>query len=386
LQFTNITTAFKGSDILNLKNLPELNFVEADIEKMLADAKAIVEASLGRTVSRADPIMLLIKSLLAIICQLLLLIDRTAKQNLLYYAEGDALEHIGAEVGVERLPATNAQVTCNVKLSADMSKTVTIVKDTRVNSGDEINFALDEDLIFLPGEVEKTAKFTCVEVGEVGNGYGIGELCRIVDPQAYLSEITNITVSDGGSDVESDDHLRNRIAIAPESFSVAGPFGAYEFFTREASSLVTDVFIDSENPGEVDIYFLQNDDIPTAEVVEIVYNYLSNRSLRPLTDNLFVKVPVQIYYNIDLIYYIGKEDVAESVTIQQKVSQAVDDFILWQKSKIGRDINKTELEYKIRSAGAKRVEIAEPAFTVVGKNQVAVCNNVNVIFSGIEDD
>ena len=149
---------------------------------------------------------------------------------------------------------------------------------------------------------------------------------------------------------------------------------------------MTDVFIDSENPGEVDIYFLQNNDIPTAEVVEIVYNYLSNRSLRPLTDNLFVKVPVVINYNIDLIYYISKEDVAESVTIQQKVNQAVDDFILWQKSKIGRDINKTELEYKIRSAGAKRVEIAEPAFTVVGKNQVAVCNNVNVIFSGIEDD
>ena len=370
---------------MNLKNLPELNFVEVDIEKMLTDAKKIVEAELGRSVSRADPLMLLIKSLLAVIAQYSLLLDEVAKQNLLYYAKKEALEHIGALVGVERLLATKAVVTCKVSLSAEMTKTVTIVKNTRVNAGDDINFALNEDLIFLPGEVEKTAKFTCVEFGAVGNGYGVGELKKIVDPQAFLASIENITVSDGGADVESDDSLRERIAIAPESFSVAGPFGAYRFFTFEASSLVTDVFIDSENPGEVDVYFLQENDLPTPEVIDIVYNYLSDRSRRPLTDNLFVKIPEVINYNIDLIYYIAEEDAGEVVAIQNKISQQLTKFIEWQKSKIGRDINKTELEYRIRAAGAKRVEIIEPAFTVIAKNQVAVCENVNAIFGGLEE-
>lgn len=370
---------------MNLKNLPELNFVEVDIEKMLADAKKIVESELNRTVSRADPIMLLIKSLLAVIAQYSLLLDEVAKQNLLAYSKDDALEHLGALVGVSRLTATKAVVTCKVSLSAVMTKTVTIVKDTRVNAGDDINFAMDEDLIFLPGEVEKTAKFTCVEFGEVGNGYGVGELNKIVDPQAFLAAIENVTVSDGGADVESDDSLRERIAIAPESFSVAGPFGAYRFFTFQASTLVSDVFIDSENPGEVDIYFLQENDLPTPEVIDIVYNYLSDRSRRPLTDHLFVKVPEVIYYNIDIIYYIAEEDAAEVVPIQNKVDAAVADFITWQRSKIGRDINKTELEYQVRKAGAKRVEIVEPAFTVVEKNQVAVAENVNVIFGGVEE-
>ena len=370
---------------MKLNNLPELNFVEVDIEKMLADAKKIVEAELGRSVSRADPIMLLIKSLLAVIAQYSLLLDEVAKQNLLSYAKGDALEHLGALVGVSRLTATKAQVTCKVSLSAEMSKTVTIVKDTRVNAGDDINFAMDEDLIFLPGEVEKTAKFTCVEFGAVGNGYGVGELDKIVDPQAFLATIENVTVSDGGADVESDDNLRERIAIAPESFSVAGPFGAYRFFTFQASSLVSDVFIDSENPGEVDIYFLQENDLPSAEVVEIVYNYLSDRSRRPLTDQLFVKVPEIIYYNIDIKYYISEEDAGDAVSVQAQVDKAVAQFIMWQKSKIGRDINKTELEYQVRKAGAKRVEIVEPAFTVIGKNQVAVAENVNVQFGGIEE-
>ena len=370
---------------MNLKNLPELNFVEVDVEKMLSNAKTICEGILQRPIERADPLYLFLKSLIAIVAQYQLLVDEVAKQNLLYYSKGEALEHIGALVGVERLPATKAVVTCKVTLSADLNRTVTILAGTRVNSGNEINFAMDEDLIFLPGEVEKVGKFTCVEVGEVGNGYAVGELNKIVDPQPYLAEIKNITISDGGADVESDDSLRGRIAIAPESFSVAGPFGAYEYFTKQASSLVSDVFIDSENPGEVDIYFLQENDLPTAEMLEIVRNFFT-RDIRPLTDNLFIKSPEVVYYNIDLIYYIGKESAAEVVQLQQKVSQAVADFITWQKSKIGRDINKTELEYRIRAAGAKRVEIAEPVFTTINKNEVAICENMNVIFAGVEDD
>lgn len=371
---------------MDFKNLPELNFVDVDIEKMLAEAQEIVEGVLGRSVSRADPLMLFIKSLLAIICQLLLMINDLAKQNLLYYSRKKALDHIGALVGVYRLPASAATVTCKVTLSAEMERTVTIKKGTRINAGDEINFALDEEIIFLPGEVEKTAKFTCVEVGVVGNNYSVGQLKKIVDPQPFLLAIENVTVSDGGADVEDDESLRERIAIAPESFSVAGPRGAYEFFVKQASSLISDVFVRSENPGEVDIYILQENDLPTEEVIEIVENFLSDREVRPLTDQVFVKVPEVVNYNIDLIYYISANDAGSSSIIRQKVENAVEEFITWQKSKIGRDINKTELEYKIRAAGAKRVEIAEPSFTIVEENQIAVCENKNIFFAGLETD
>ena len=371
---------------MNKNNLPALTFASADIEKMLADAKSIVENILGRPVERSDPLMLFLKSLIAVVAQLQILVDYSAKMNLLAYSTGDALEHLGYLVGVYRLDATAATVTCKVTLSATMSKAVTILQGTRVNAGDDINFALDEDLTFLAGEVEKTAKFTCVEVGEVGNGYGVGELNKIVDPQPFLLAIENTTISDGGSDIESDDSLRERIAIAPESFSVAGPFGAYEFFTRQASNLITDVAIFSENPGEVDIYFLQENDLPTAEVIELVETALNDRTVRPLTDQVFVKVPEVVNFDIDLKYFIAASDSASATVIQAKVDKAVEDFILWQKSKIGRDINKTELEYQVRLAGAKRVEITAPTFTAVEDNQVAVCENCAINYAGLEDD
>lgn len=368
-------------------NLPELNFVEVDAEKMLDSAKKICEGILNRELGRADPLLVFLKSMIAIILQQQLLIDEIAKQNLLYYSTGAALEHLGALVGVSRLPASTATCTCQVTLSAAMNKTIIIPAGTRVTSGDNVYFALDSDLIFLAGETSKTAKFTCAESGITGNNYQPGDLKKIVDPRPFLLSIENITASDGGADVEDDESLRQRIAIAPESFSTAGPTGAYEYFTKQASNLITDVCISSENPGEVDVYFLQEGgNLPSPEVISLVEAALNDRKVRPLTDFVVVKSPEIINYDIDLTYFISTEDSSTAALIQEKVNRAVEDFILWQKSKIGRDINKTELEYKIRLAGAKRVEIISPTFQTVEYNQVAVADVVNVNFAGLEVD
>lgn len=370
---------------MTFDNLPELNFVDTDIEKMLSDAKTVVEGILGRTVARADPLMLFVKSLLVIIYQQRLLIDTVAKDNLLFYSTGDALEHLGALVGVYRLPATKAAVTCQLTLSAPISRAITIRQGTRVTAGDNINFAMDDDLTFLAGQTELTAKFTCTEEGELGNGYAPGELSVIVDPQSFLAVIKNITTSEGGADIESDDNLRERIRIAPESFSSAGPTGAYEFFVKQASSLIEDVFIDSENPGEVDIYpLLKNGELPGAEILSLIDDVVNDREIRPLTDQVFIKIPETVDYDIDLIYWISRDDSAIAAKIQNQVEAAVQDFILWQKSKLGRDLNKTELEFKIRAAGAKRVEINYPSFAVIPDNAIAVCQNVSVAYAGLE--
>ena len=372
---------------MQIGNLPQLTFADANIDEMLENAKTIAEKILGREVRRADPLMLFLKSMIAVIAQYNLLLDELAKMNLLAYSKGKALEHLGALVGVERLAATKATCSCKVCLSDIISHAVTIQKGTRVHSGDDIYFSLDEDLIFLSGETELEGKFSCSIEGEVGNGYKVGELNKIVDPQAFLLSIENITISDGGSDIESDDNLRERIRIAPESFSTAGPSGAYEFFVKKASDLITDVEIVSEKPGEVDIYFLQsNSDLPTQEVIDKVYETLSDRTVRPLTDKVIIKNPVQVDYEIDLRYFISRSDAANQLSIQKKVEAAIEEFILWQRSELGRDLNDSRLIEMIRQAGAKRVEIISPAFQIISENSVAICTNKNILFAGLEEN
>lgn len=372
---------------MNLKDLPELTFVDANVDELLENALTLVRGILKREISRADPLMLFIKSLLAIIVQQRLLIDSVAKQNLLAYAKEDALEHLGVLVGVDRLPASSATTTVEVRLSAARQRATPILKGTRVTAGDGINFAIDDAIVFAAGETSATVGATCLEVGEIGNGYKIGELKNIVDPQPFLAAITNLTESTGGADVEDDDSYRLRIQEAPEKFSNAGSRGAYEFWAKSASALISDVYVISEEPGEVSVYvLLEGGEIPNEEMLETVADALNSESVRPLTDLVHVLPPRILKYDVEIVYYISRSDAVSAITIQERCESAVDEYISWQKAKLGRDINPTELMYKVRSAGAKRVVIISPEFSIVPNDTVAIVENISVSYGGIEDD
>ena len=363
-----------------------MDFVEIDVEEMLTSSQKIVESSLGRKLGRADPVMLLLKSFMAIIIQQRTIINDLARQNLLYYARGETLNHIGYLVGCERLEAEAATVTVEVELSAARTANLTIMKGTRVTAGDNIFFALDDDLIFAAGETLKQAKATCTTLGAAGNNYAVGELRQIVDPQAFLKSIVNVTASGGGADVESDDKFRERIRQAPETFSTAGPARAYEMFTKEVSSSIADVVAITPLPGEVEIYpLLEGGELPGEEMLEKISSYLNDRQRRPLTDKVTVLPPVVRSYDIELRYYISKEDAAQELSIVEAADKAVEEFILWQKSKLGRDINPTELYWRLRSAGVKRAEIIQPTFTKTDDKSVAVAGNISAVYAGLED-
>ena len=371
---------------MNLSDLPEITFLTADAEETALQVVSTVEDLLQRKLERADPLRLFLRGVEAIIIQQRLLINELCRQNLLAYATKENLEHLGILVGVERLQAAAATCTVEITLSAAREKTTIINAGTRVNAGDNVNFAINDAVIFLAGETVKTAKATCVETGEIGNGYAAGELKNIVDPQPFLFAIKNITATEGGADIESDDSYRLRIQQAPESFSVAGSAGAYEFFTKEASTLISDVKVLSENPGEVTVWaLLEGGEIPQDEMLAAIYNHLNADTVRPLTDKLFVKAPEEIKYNINCQFWINKEKQTQAISIQAAVEKAVEEYALWQRAKLGRDISPSELIYRMRAAGADRIEVNEPLFLATPPTSVAVPNNINVHFMGLKD-
>ncbi len=371
----------------SLEELPDITFVSVDVEEMQANALVILEGIMGRSLARADPLRLFVNSLLNIIAQQKKLIDKTAKQNLLRYATDGNLDHIGALVGAQRLQATAAICTVKVTLSAAREQTTTIIKGTRVTSGDKVYFALDSDVIFLAGETTKEVTATCTETGEVGNDYIVGELKEIVDPQPYLLSIVNTTKTSGGSDTESDNSFRERIHEAPESFSTAGTELGYIYFVKSVSSLISDVKIISSSPGVVDIYvLLEGGQLPNEDMLNLVSDSLSAKDKRPLTDKVVVKIPETVYYDIELRYVISREDATMAALIQEAVETALQGYIEWQRGKLGRDINTTELYYRMRKAGVKRLEILSPTPTTLTDTQVAIPQNINVVYAGLEDE
>ena len=367
--------------------LSDISFVETDTNTIKAEIITGYERVSGRALALGDPVRLFLESIASVIAHQHTLIDFTGKMNMLTYSRGDYLDQIGILVGAKRIPPAAATAQFKITLSATRPNAVTIPKGTRINASEAVFFALDKDTVILSGETEATVSGTCTDKGAVGNGYAPGEIKTIVDPVPYVQTIINTTMSEGGADIEGDDGFRTRIQEAPEHFSVAGPAAAYAYFAKSASALIIDVAVTTPNPGEVNLYpLLQGGSLPGEEVLHEVSAMLTADDVRPLTDKVTVTAPTTVSYNIDLIYYVASEDATREAAIKSEVEQAIEEYIIWQRSKIGRDINPTELQYRIRAAGAKRAVITAPEFAAVAETAIAVIGTKRITYGGLEHD
>lgn len=378
---------------VNLNNLPDVEFASKDIETILNDLISGYESAYFKQTGEekklypGDPIRIFLYSQALREFQLRQLIDTSAKQNLLKYASGTYLDNKGAP-WVYRLQPNKATATQRFNLSAPQPVIVSIPLGTRVTPGGDIYFQTIENINIPAGFTTITAMVECTKPGSLGNGFTPGQINILVDPLPWIASVTNIDISQGGVDLEDDNSLRERIHMAPESFSVAGPSGAYEFFAKKYSSLISDVKVTTPSAGTVDIrVLLQDGEVPDAAFLSGLQDSLSDKSKRPLTDNVTVDAPDIINYDIDLTYYIITDNSSVEATIQANVEQAIQDYIVWQKSKIGRDVNPSELISRVMASGAKRVNLASPVYAAVSDTQIAIASvNITVTYGGLEDD
>lgn len=372
---------------MSIDNIPNIDFLETDVEVIKKNIIANFERAVGRVLYPSDPLLIIIQTFAMILSQQASYLDFIAKQNFVKYAEDDYIENIGALVGVERLQPTNALVTFKFTISTPHSSVIVVPKGTRVATGNKIYFETTEVAQIAIGDVNVVVSGICLEAGSKGNGFDIGQINQIVDIFPYFESVENITVSNGGSDIESLESYRQRIFYAPDSFSVAGPSGAYKFYAKSANSLISDVSVSSPSAGVVELIpLLEKGGIPSQDILDEVYNYCNDDKIRPLTDKVAVNAPDVRNYNININYFISRSNGNSSNKIGEKVQEVINEYILWQKEKLGRDINPSKLIELIMKTGIKRVEIIEPIFTKLEYNEVALLGNVNVVFGGLENE
>ena len=367
-------------------SLNEIIFASKDTSAIEREIINLYEQLADRTLSRADPVRLFLEAVTLIIIQQRNIIDFTGKMNLLAYATGDYLEHIGSALNVTRLAASPAVTTLEFTLSEAQPVNIIIPSGTRITAGDNIYFATSEALTIEAGNLTGQVKAICTSSGTIGNGYLAGQLRRIVDVFPYEMHCVNITESAGGTETESDENLRERIQLAPESFTTAGSFGAYKYFARSANSDIGDAAVTNPQPGHVNIYPLMRDgSIPPEEVLNQVLEVCTANDLAPDTDYVHVLAPEIMYYDLEVKYFIDRDNAAQANYISSQIQSAIESWITWQYNKLGRDINPSELNYRIIKAGAKRCEIYTPAFRVLNAYEIAICANKNITFGGLEE-
>lgn len=366
--------------------LPEVNFLNTDPQAITDEVIKIYETLEGRKLAEADPLRIIFLSMSSVITKLNVNINDAAKQNLLYYSRGDVLDHKGYPWQTPRLGNTAATSVLRLHIAEPMASARIIKKGTLATSDGDILFVTVEDAIIQPHALFVDIEIECTKLGTIGNGFDIGEINTLVKPLPYIAKVENLTLTAGGTEIESDTAYRDRIHQSPEKLSSAGPTGAYEYFAKSASAAIADVHVDSPEPGKVHVsVLLQNGELPPQEILDEVDSILNSRRIRPLTDLVTVGTPEVIQYDLNIVYYIETEAVDKTL-IQQSIEKAIENYIVWQSTKIGRDINPSRLISDCIRAGAKRVEVISPVFKVVNDGQVAQCNAKSVTFGGVEDD
>lgn len=371
--------------------MSEFNFIDYDSEKIKSNLRKSYTEIMGETLNPADPISDFVDYCAYIVQTSVEQINTTGKQNLLEFANNLALDELGKLPRVPRNQAKKATTTVKYAFSEARSSVIIIPKGNRI-SVNGLYFETIKDTELPIGDIYVETTSECTTEGEIGNGYLPGEINTIIDPLPYLVSAENITQSEGGAEVEEDDPYRERIKIGPNGYSVAGPEKAYIFHTKTVNQNIIDVFVTTEpGTGVVKVYpLLKNGELPGEDLRGQIEDYLSSEEIRPLTDSVTVLEAEVLYYNIDLVYYL-EDDTTDLATTKTKVENAVNDYISWQGSKLGRDINPDNLIAKMINAGAKRVVITEPIFTKISDSteytgKIAKLVNKTVNYGGEEDE
>lgn len=367
--------------------LPDVTFVETDPQATINQIINGYEQAAGYTLADGDPRRLFLLTIAYIIIQQRQKIDASGKNNLLYYAEDDYLDHLGLMRDTPRNAGQASVTTERFTLSSVRPSNVGIPQGTRVTADNQLYWQTTEPATIITGQLFVDVPVEAMTTGEIGNGIAIGQINRLVDPIPYVQTVSNIEKTAGGKDREDNESYRYRIYEATSGFSIAGPESAYKFWARSANSSIVDVAAISPSAGVVEIRpLLENGEIPNQAILDQVEAKVNPKDIRPLTDQVQVLAPNVVNYNINLTYFIRTEDGPSVSVIQSKVDQAVTDYVLWQKSRLGRDINPDELIYRLKAAGIKRANMISPILQAVLETDVAVAGTITVNYGGLEDE
>jgi len=411
---------------MEIKDLPDVSFCETDADVIESNAIKVFEGITGRTLAPGNPERLFLEGLIALIVQQRAVINTSGKQNLLGYAQDDFLDHLGAITETPRLETNKATTTLRFSMAGSLDFAVGVDAGSRVSSGDgSIIFKTVSYGEISVGEASVDVESVCIVAGSAGNGYLPGQVNRMVDVVPYILTVENTTITAGGADIEGNDEYRDRIHKSPSKFSVAGPGPAYEYWAKTAHQDIIDVAVFRDDPlgallevqlesiltvlgighaemtlGEkrirvgtelspsrVNVFpLLKNGEIPDSEILGLVNGILTDKKVRPLTDHVVVAVPVVVSYDLEFTYFVSSGDIPAIASIQANVAKAVAEYLIWQRSKIKRDINPDKLTQLVKNAGAKRLEIASPAFQTLTEGQVAHEATVSVNYGGAENE
>lgn len=337
-------------------------FLSADATEIEASARLYYEGLVGKPLLDAQTEALMIQ-VLAYREQILRAdFNDAARKMLLDFSSGTLLDYIVALVAVKRLGQQYATTTLQFTLAVSHTGS-TIPALTRVQSSDgKVSFQTNASSFVPAGTYTIDVPATATEPGVDANGYTVGGINNILDPQPFLLEAQNTTVTEGGADAESDERLVERTKLAPSAYSSAGPYDAYRFWAMTAHPTITDVKVlgPGDYPGilggQVKLYVLVPGVVTPAPVLTAVENICSADLKRPLCDDVEALSAEKVDYDVVINMTLYRS--ADANATMDSAGQRVNDYCQARKAQMSQDVMIDQLK-AIACADIKSVYKAE---------------------------
>ncbi len=178
--------------------------------------------------------------------------------------------------------------------------------------------------------------------------------------------------------MEDYESLRERIQMAMEGLSTAGPRNAYIFHARSADGRVADASAISPAPAEVvvTVQSALGNGTAAPDLLAVVAAYLSDEDRRPVADRLTVQSAQELPYTVEAVLYLnssGPESEPVRAAAETRLAALVN-----ARRRLGQEVNRSALDAALHIEGVKRVELPGWADVVASLTQAPYCTDYSV--------
>ena len=353
-------------------------------------------------------------------------INKAYLNTLIDYATAEALDEIGKMRNCIRKEPGKSTVILQFSIANAVSRDSIIPKGTRVTADKKIFFVTKESCTIRAGEKTVDVEAECTVGGTESHKFDIGKINTIVDVTAATG-VTNLNSPSGadegepypydpvnhidGDDGTGDKNYRERIKIAFATVSTAGADFTYTYWAKSANSTICDVRVLSDGePNIIDLVILCSGDIacpaikngkytagvlPSQAILDSVLEKCLAKDHSPLGDEVSAIAPNVVNYDIELKYYTTTDEELACIETIEGVGGAIQQYLEWQDSSIGKHINPDKLEAlcvhpnwqsEKTLKGAVRVELVKPEHLDLTGRQIARFSGNLIISHGIVSD
>jgi len=183
---------------------------------------------------------------------------------------------------------------------------------------------------------------------------------------------------------EEDDPFRERIQLAYEGLTTAGPRNSYILHARSASGLVADASAESPAPCHVTVTVLSSEGDGRGEagpeLLAVVRTALNDDDVRPVGDRVTVQSAEIIDYRIDAILHMsgaGPENDASLAEAKSRLAAWIN-----PRKRLGVEVARSAVDAQLHVAGVSRVELPGWVDLAPTKAQAAYCVGYTVTMAG----